>query len=380
MYFGARGFEESIALGRFVKDRRNQTRVDFPFALARRFEYLVFSIFLLDLEQQKLEVSHTVDDEGRVWDADFLLNQEILKFSRFNRDACAPVYYETTTLHCVATGSPAPSAKPALETDRAVVLSTNLGNNLRLLLAAHVPCGFSQSLFQGIIAYAEDIYGGFQAYAEDLVYGQNRVDLTTAQYWIQHIKSPALVFFGNGYVLTKNTSFDRLLQDQAELKVINGRIVLPQDLSSSLAYQRNLETEHSTAEADIGDTGLRSVLQSAAGHQYYLEQIPSFSHPAQTDDPIRSYFSKQVLIAGPSRTRDADPLKIKAATGVTLQQARIINKIISGKTLRQSAEEIGISYNTARNHIALAQQRLGVSSQMELVNKIISALYVTPDR
>ena len=216
MYFGSRDFEEGIAYGHFVKERRNQSKLDFPYALARRFEYLVFSIFFLDVESEKIEISFTTDDHGKIWNAAPLLQQEIGNFLQFGKEVCLPVYYPATVLHCTDPQSASQPTKTTLETDRAAVLATGLGNNLRLFLIAHVPCGFSESLFQGIVAYAEDIFGGFRSYAEDLVYGPNRLELTTAQYWIQHIKAPALVFFGNGFILARNASTDQALKGESE--------------------------------------------------------------------------------------------------------------------------------------------------------------------
>jgi DNA-binding CsgD family transcriptional regulator/small basic protein len=380
MYFGSRDFEEGIAYGHFVKERRNQAKMDFPFVLARRFEYLVFSIFVLDVERENIEISFTTDDHGKTWNAEPLLQQEIDNFLQFGKDACLPVYYPATLLHCTNAPPGCQPTKTTLETDRAVVLATGLGNNLRLFLTAHVPCGFSESLFQGIVACAEDIFGGFRSYAEELIYGHNRLELTMAQYWIQHIKSPALVFFGDGFILARNASADRTLQGESDLKVTNGRIVLPGRLADQLASQ-STSTPRVPAPAQDGEAPqLQSIMRSASGLPFYVETVPSCHPQDHGQDPIRSYFRKKILIAGPSQPASADPQKIKATTDVTLQQARIIHKIISGKTLRQAAEEIGISYNTARNHLAMAQQRMGVSSQIELTNRVLAALYVTPDR
>jgi DNA-binding CsgD family transcriptional regulator len=118
----------------------------------------------------------------------------------------------------------------------------------------------------------------------------------------------------------------------------------------------------------------------AGGPRYFVEAIPSQVSDEETRDPVRSYFRKKVLITADTASNEVSAETIKAATGVTHQQARIIKKIIDGKTVRQAAEEIGISYNTARNHLAMAQQRTATSSQIELVNSVTKAIQIAPDQ
>ncbi len=355
MHFASRDLNESVLYVLQVKERRNRNNLDFPYALAKRFEFLVFSTFVLDEKNKSIEICYTTDDNRQTRSAKHLIEKEIDVFSQVNPNSCTPITHDIGTLHCTATSKDNVTQETLTETDRAAVLMVGLGMGLRLYLAAHIPVGFADSLFQGIVAYADDIFGGFEAYAEDLVYGRNRAELTSAEYWIKHIKSPALVFFGNGTVLAKNPAMEKSLRKGGELRLVDGRIQPPRSLGPLFARR-------------------------AGGHRYFVETIPSPTSEDETGDPVRTYFRKKVLITTGSASNDASAEAIKAATGVTHQQARIIQKIIGGKTVRQAAEEIGISYNTARNHLAMAQQRTGTSSQLELVNSVTKAIQIAPDQ
>lgn len=380
MYLGVGVFDESSNLERNFRDNRKTRAPDFPYVLAHRFEYLVFSVFVVDTENGEIEACHTFDEGGRIWNAEPLLNQQVPTLLEFDRDACIPVYYAPHVLHCKNHSDPEASVKKVLETDRAAAMTVDLGKGLRLYLTAHVPCGFSESLFQGVIAYLEDIFGGFSAYASDLLYGPEKSALKSASYWIKFIKYPALVVFGRNCLLARNTAADRLLNKPGEVHLHNGRLALP-DEAASLVHPQTMpgQVEKTTADNGIVSEQI-GVHKLASGVQYYVETVPELGDETVTSDPIRSYFRKKILIVSSELSTDTNPNLIRSATGVTLQQARVIQQILSGKTLRQAAEEIGIRYNTARNHIAMAQQRLSVSSQIELVNLIRGALSISPDQ
>ena len=380
MYFASRDFNENVLYGGEIKERRNRSNLDFPFALAKRFEFLLFTIFVFDTRNKTIDLCYTFDAHRQTWNAKHLIDREIYVFSKVKANSCTPVQHDADILHRTATTPNSPPRDTTIETNRAAVLMVDLGMGLRLYLTAHIPVGYSDSLFQGVIAYADDIFGGFEAYAVDLVFGRNRAELTSAQYWIKHIKSPALVFFGNGSVLAQNPAMEKALQTDGELRLVDGRIQAPLSLAPYFARNAGNTAFDASATSGTARSEQGRVMSVDGSPRYFVEAVPPHTPQDETGDPVRAYFRKNVLISAAPAANTASAEAIKAATGVTHQQARIIKKIIDGKTVRQAAEEIGISYNTARNHLAMAQQRTATSSQIELVNSVTKAIQIAPDQ
>ena len=52
---------------------------------------------------------------------------------------------------------------------------------------------------------------------------------------------------------------------------------------------------------------------------------------------------------------------------LTIRQTQLVKRMVNGMSLAQAAQDLGISYNTARNHIKFARAKLGGASQKELV-------------
>lgn len=100
MYFAGRDFNESVLYGGQTKERRNRSNLDFPYALAKRFEFLLFSIFVLDARRKKIEICYTIDDNRQAWEAEHLLGNEIDTFSQVKANSCTPLH--TTPRSCIA--------------------------------------------------------------------------------------------------------------------------------------------------------------------------------------------------------------------------------------------------------------------------------------
>jgi DNA-binding CsgD family transcriptional regulator len=82
------------------------------------------------------------------------------------------------------------------------------------------------------------------------------------------------------------------------------------------------------------------------------------------------------------RERDAESLRIRF--GLTPAEVRLVLRLITGQSLRSSAESIGIAYETARCQLKLVFLKSGTRRQSELVVAVLSgggpdAVEATPD-
>jgi DNA-binding CsgD family transcriptional regulator len=53
--------------------------------------------------------------------------------------------------------------------------------------------------------------------------------------------------------------------------------------------------------------------------------------------------------------------------GLTRRELRLVDLLLDGLPLKRAASEMGVSYNTARLHLARAMQKSGTHRQVDLV-------------
>ena len=84
--------------------------------------------------------------------------------------------------------------------------------------------------------------------------------------------------------------------------------------------------------------------------------------------PVRSIFdvaAALVLIDQPDRL--SRPELLRQGHGLTRAEARLAIALLDGRRLREAADDFGVSFATARTHLARIFQKTGVSSQAQLV-------------
>lgn len=74
-----------------------------------------------------------------------------------------------------------------------------------------------------------------------------------------------------------------------------------------------------------------------------------------------------VTILDPAETPRSSNEVLRMAFGITEGESRLVNELLSGGSLREAAERLGISYHTARNQLASATSKTGAHSQSEIV-------------
>ncbi|SDR47839.1 regulatory protein, luxR family [Pseudovibrio sp. Tun.PSC04-5.I4] len=65
---------------------------------------------------------------------------------------------------------------------------------------------------------------------------------------------------------------------------------------------------------------------------------------------------------------------------LTPKETEVVKALTSGSSTREAADQLGITYNTARNHIANISRRLDVGSQTEIVRLVMTTLSRYPWR
>jgi len=166
-----------------------------------------------------------------------------------------------------------------------------------------------------------------------------------------------------GRVVFSNPSPRRLVGDAIE--ITHGRLRIGKGQTQSLADQSILEVlgeMHKAAEA-----ALKPILVERKDSErpivVYVLPIPrSLSIPERFLTHARAI----VLLLDPSIGGAADPAIVRDVLGLTLGEARIAALVGSGLAPKEAADRLGISPETARNHLKSVFSKSGISRQSEL--------------
>jgi DNA-binding CsgD family transcriptional regulator len=74
-----------------------------------------------------------------------------------------------------------------------------------------------------------------------------------------------------------------------------------------------------------------------------------------------------LLIVDPESHRPSPPALLHRLYGLTAREAALASALSTGKTLEQAAEELGMTYETARSHLRRILGKTNTSRQSELI-------------
>lgn len=80
-----------------------------------------------------------------------------------------------------------------------------------------------------------------------------------------------------------------------------------------------------------------------------------------------------VVVADPERVSHLSEGALRALYGLTPAEAHVAMKLAAGMSLQRAAEELGISYKTARTQLAVIFRKTSTSRQAELVKLLLSS-------
>jgi DNA-binding CsgD family transcriptional regulator len=81
-----------------------------------------------------------------------------------------------------------------------------------------------------------------------------------------------------------------------------------------------------------------------------------------------------IVIVDPARNPALPHNVLRRLYGLTPAEIRLTDQVASGKDLQSAAEELGISYKTARTQLAAIFRKTSTSRQGELVKLLLSEL------
>lgn len=176
-----------------------------------------------------------------------------------------------------------------------------------------------------------------------------------------------------GAVLYANRSAEHMLRNGSPVGIASGVLYTKSRAANHELFNAISLAAHD--ESKIGETGIAIRLTE-------IGALPAFAHvlPIARGD-LRSQLQPEAVAAvfidaTPETQAGADT--VAAAFGLTGAESRVISNLLAGRTLFETAADLGIARTTARTHLSNIFQKTGVSRQADLMRLAVQA--VPPSR
>lgn len=186
-------------------------------------------------------------------------------------------------------------------------------------------------------------------------------------FWLNQIPTAAVLALPDGKVVHFNSQAEQFLKTSGF--VYTDRTV------RLAARTRKLQNQLQSALRKASDTSLPvgPVAMSPAGNGGPF----FFVLPVRHKDQIHPGFAPFLAPSMPLLVTMFDPADVprpsakilSAAFGLTERECLVIQQLILGASLKEAADTLQISYNTARNHLANATSKTGAHSQADIVRR-----------
>ncbi len=85
------------------------------------------------------------------------------------------------------------------------------------------------------------------------------------------------------------------------------------------------------------------------------------------DDPVAV-----IHVTDPDRPQEAQSELLQRLFGLTPAEARVVERVVAGKSVAEIVEELGLSQYTVRQHLSVAFEKTGTKRQSQLVKRVLS--------
>jgi DNA-binding CsgD family transcriptional regulator/PAS domain-containing protein len=164
----------------------------------------------------------------------------------------------------------------------------------------------------------------------------------------------------DGEVLHVNEAAEHMLRNGGALRGVRGMVAAKSaEATQELRDAIRLAASDETA---LGKTGLAVKLTDG--------ETPIFAHVLPMNgSEIRTRLQPAAVAAifiGAPEVEDGAAL-VAEAFGLTKAESRVLSRLLAGSTLAETAEDLGVSFATARTHLEAIFLKTGVKRQAELV-------------
>ncbi len=192
------------------------------------------------------------------------------------------------------------------------------------------------------------------------------------KFWLEQMPFSALVVDECGCVQAMNERAEKLLGHHANLHVGRCRKI------AAKASQEAAALEAAIRQAIVRNTAPKPVVvRNEIGPNTLV-----FTQAVETLNEPPAYLSQflvlpklcLVMVFDPTDFAEVPDKMISHLLDLTPKETEVVKVLTNGASTREAADQLGITYNTVRNHIANISRRLDVRSQTEILRLVMTTL------
>ena len=173
---------------------------------------------------------------------------------------------------------------------------------------------------------------------------------------------------GQARIVMANARFESILRQQSVLCVKNGRLVAS-DLPANLKLQKAINSVLN----QTGDSCVEAVTSIALPQENNDSPLHLTVTPYHCGSFLGRPTIRALLFLSPSmQPRASRTSVLRTLFALTPAEARIAEKIAAGLELKDIADQLGITFATARIHMKRILSKTGVNRQTQLVAFVLS--------
>lgn len=231
---------------------------------------------------------------------------------------------------------------------------------------ANIPGKYSEHDELALNGFLDATRPHFQnAFSLLLELNKRRQETIIESFWLDQIPTIAFVVDDQLKLLRKNSRAEAFLNDRQEVRLDRNHQV-------ALVHNKDRKRFHDLVrQASSADRPSEPIrLTSSPGQSKLAYAVPIGSEhagPFIVRPPRAEKQNVLVLVFDPQDIAPSSVDALRMGLGLTERESAVVQSLIDGNSLRDAADGLGITYNTARNHMAMATDKTGANSQTAIV-------------
>ncbi|WP_420412961.1 helix-turn-helix transcriptional regulator [Roseibium sp.] len=194
---------------------------------------------------------------------------------------------------------------------------------------------------------------------------QREIQVQAGGFWLEQIPAAAFAVTPECKVLHMNSHADSATTAGRRFHIDRSIQLCAADRSVQKVLEASVHKAHLT-QLPVGPVSL--ARRREAGPLLFVLPIKLQDQLHPSLAPFLSHsMPLLVTIFDPADTPRPSSEVLRMAFGITEGESRLVQELMYGGSLRETASRLGISYHTARNQLASATSKTGTRSQTEIV-------------